>query len=243
MVDPISITSLILQIGKIVSSLIEYGKGVKGASADIRRLSEEVFSLRGVLEHLQAQVDPESTELSQELWSEAAPYNPEQLKSTIQTTNGFLQSLLTDLEEPKSTFKRLSQKLEWPLSQEKLNVHLARLERVKSWLILVLTTDSAALTRDIWYEINGLASSLKEDIRTREHERIQMANKDLFQWLAPVSPRDDHLRASKNREPGTGKWFIDGDLKNWLRGDDDLRTILFLRGKCTPKLLLPECSR
>lgn len=240
MVDPISITSLLFEVGNIVSSLINYAKAVKGARADIRKLSEEIFALKGVLEHLQAQVEPKSTKVPQQPMSDAIPYNPETLNSVVQSTSEFLQSLLTELEEPKSKFKLLRKKLEWPFTQEQLNVHLARLERVKSWLILVLMADSAALSRDMYDEINSLTSSLKEDLRIREGEKIKTANEDLCQWLAPVGPANDHLRASKNWEIATGRWFIDGDLKNWVQDNDDPQTVLFLRGKCTSRLLLPR---
>jgi chromosome segregation ATPase len=236
MADPISITSLILDVSTIVSQLITYAKAVKGASDDIRRLSEEMFALKGILEHLRAQVELKSTELPE---LETITFNPEQLRSAIQTTNEFLRKLLADLEEPKGRLKRLKGKLEWPFTQDQFNIHLTRLERVKSWLILVLTTDNSALSRDMYHEINNLARSLRDDLRIRERETIQMANKDLFEWLAPVSPENDHLRASKNREIGTGNFFVDGYLKNWLNANDDLK-ILFLRGKCRSMPLLPR---
>lgn len=84
--------------------------------------------------------------------------------------------------------------------------HLTKLERVKSWLVLA---DHASGDRDLQREMSTLTSSLKEDLRTRKQERSQMANKELFKWIAPSSPANSHLRASKAKRAGTGKWFID----------------------------------
>lgn len=38
----------------ILSSLIDYAKTVQSAKSDMRKLSEELFALKGILEHLSA---------------------------------------------------------------------------------------------------------------------------------------------------------------------------------------------
>lgn len=235
--DPISITGLILDTGKIISSLISYAKAVQSAVSEIRKLSEELFALKGILEHL-------SNDAAQDVpkWQEAElpdPFNREIMMRVLATTNEFLQSLLTDLETPRTKFKRLKQKMQWPFTQEESNGHLARLERVKSWLILVLMADHVSVERALNSEISSLARSLREDLRIRNQERNEMANKALFQWIAPVNPANTHLRASKVQNIGTGKWFIDGHLRNWIRDEKPTGNILFLVGKCT--LIFLKC--
>src|SRR5436305_14481626 len=93
-------------------------------------------------------------------------------------------------------------------------------------------TDSSALTRDIYSEVNELTRSLQVDLKFREQQRIENANEDLLGWLAPVGPEEDHLRVCKARQPGTGLWFINGPLFNWLRSPSGQSTMLCLRGKC-----------
>ncbi|KAI2718505.1 hypothetical protein DTO013E5_8163 [Penicillium roqueforti] len=201
MADPISITSLIIDISSIIPRLIAYAKGVRDASPDIRRLSEELFALKGILEHLHSEVEPpRPTKLGP-----LSLITPEPLMSILQKTNESLQVLLSDIKEPANKFKRVKQKLEWPFTQEQLNTHLTRLERVKSWLILVITSDSNSLQRDLHSEITSLAKSLEQDLKVRNDEMIRTAHEELSRWLAPVSPSSIHLQASNLRANHTGK--------------------------------------
>ncbi|KID83173.1 Ankyrin repeat-containing domain protein [Metarhizium guizhouense ARSEF 977] len=43
-------------------------------------------------------------------------------------------------------------------------------------------------------------------------------DQELWEWLAPVDPENTHIQASERLTPGTGRWFIDGDLQTWLQG-------------------------
>lgn len=141
MADPVSITSLILEVSKILSSLVAYAKSVQGAMSEMRKLSEELFALKGILGHLSLEIGID-VQTGQQAGS-VSSFNSEALTRVLQTTNEFLQSLLHDLRATK--FKRLKQKLEWHFTQEQVNSYLAQLERVKSWLILV--HNSAMLER------------------------------------------------------------------------------------------------
>ncbi|KAJ5909759.1 hypothetical protein N7504_004402 [Penicillium tannophilum] len=229
MADPISITGLIVDVSHIIARLIKYAKAVQGARSEMRKLSEELFGLRGILDHLQTQSSSDISKV-QHIESEgSAPFNENIMERVLHTTKEFLDSILKDLEPAESKLKSLKQKLEWPFTEAKVNAHLTRLERVKSWLILVLTADHAAVERDMQREIGSLARSLTEDLKIREQERDQMANKELFQWMAPVSPANSHLRASEGHDIASGKWFISGHLKHWLRHGN--RNIFFLVGK------------
>ncbi|KAJ6114674.1 hypothetical protein N7486_000452 [Penicillium sp. IBT 16267x] len=227
--DPISITGLILDVSNIISSLIQYSKAVQGARSEMRKLSEELFALRGILDHLETQSSSEIPKV-QHIESEgSAPFNEDIMNRVLGTTKEFLDSIIKDLEPAESKLQSLKQKLEWPFTEAKVNAHLTRLERVKSWLILVLTADHAAVERDLQREIGSLARSLTEDLKVREQERNQIANRELFQWMAPVSPANSHLRASEGHDVASGNWFIGGHLKHWLRNGD--RNIFFLVGK------------
>lgn len=231
MADPLSITGLILQVSQTLSSLINYAQTVHSARSDIQKLSEELFALKGILDHLAAQIKSKPPPYDSD--AQSLPFNTEILTRALQPTNEFLQSLLKDLEEPATKFGKLKQKLEWPFTQEQFNAHLLRLERVKSWLILVLMTDNVALSKDMHTEIDSLAHSVKKDLSILHQERLQKADRELLHWLAPVNPANTHLRASPDREIGTGTWFIDGWLKDWLHRNNEHEKILFLRGKCT----------
>jgi hypothetical protein len=225
--DPISITSLVIEVSRVLSSLIRYAKTVQTAKSEVRKLSEELFALKGILEHLSAQVDdsPKCEEL------ETSPFDRDVLARVLHTTNEFLQSLLLDLQTAETKFKRLKQTLKWPFTQTQVSEHLIRLERVKSWLILVLMADHNSVDRDMQHEIRDLTNTLKEDLQIRVQERNQLANRELLRWIAPVNPESSHLRASKRHRNGTGRWFVDGHLKTFLNKDEN--RAFFLLGKCT----------
>ncbi|KAJ6157789.1 hypothetical protein N7470_005381 [Penicillium chermesinum] len=232
MADPISITGLIIDVSHILASIIQYAKTVKSAKAEIRKLSEELFALKGILEHLAAQSSGETSKFEHvEYESETSSgFDRSTLDRVLQQTNEFLQSILKDLEPPESKFQKIKQKLEWPMSKEDVSTHLVTLERVKSWLILVLMADSAAVERDIQQDIRSLARSMSEDLRIRDEERTQQTNRELYRWIAPVSPGDTHLRVSRGRPVISGKWFITGKLKHWLRYENQEK-IFYLVGK------------
>lgn len=220
-----------MDVSNIISSLINYAKAVQEAKSEMRKLSEELFALKGILEHLSLSEMPGDFPKRQQT-DPAGPFNREVMARVLQTTSEFLQSLLKDLETPATKFKRLKQKLEWPFTQDQVNVHLAQLERVKSWLILVLTSDHLSVEREMQQDMRSLANSLRDDLRIRNQERMEMLNRELFQWLAPVSSANMHLRASKGQRVRTGKWFIEGHLKKWMTRKSDNERILFLVGKC-----------
>lgn len=230
MADPVSITSLVLDASRVLSYLISYGRDLQSARTEPRKLSEELFALKGILEHLSAQIEETPPR------SCSDTLNPDLLGNVLHSTRELLHSLLRDLEEPKTKFKRLGKRLEWPFTQKEFDKHLSRLERVKSWLLLVLVADNASLDRALHTEMGDLARSLREDLHIRSQERIQSANRDLFRWLAPVDPATVHLRAWRSREIGTGKWFIDGYFKDWLRRNSAQKKIIFLVGKCMAML-------
>lgn len=228
--DPVSIVGLIVDVSTIISSLISYAQAVQGAKSEIRQLSEELFALKGILEHLSKEAPQDEPKSEQAETPDS--FDRDVMARVLQTTNEFLQSLLASLETPKNKFKRMKQKLQWPFTQEENNEHLARLERVKSWLILVLTADHASVDRALNSEISSLTRTLTEDLRMRNQERNEMANKALFEWIAPVNPANSHLRASKVQRIGTGRWFIDGYLQDWIRRKESPVKVLFLVGKC-----------
>ncbi|KAJ5459469.1 hypothetical protein N7530_011413 [Penicillium desertorum] len=231
--DPVSITSLVIEVSHVLSSLIRYAKTVQTAKSEVRKLSEELFALKGILEHLSAQAHdvPKCEEL------ETSPFDRDVLARVLHTTNEFLQSLLLDLQTAETKFKRLKQTLKWPFTQTHVSEHLVRLERVKSWLILVLMADHNSVDREMQHEIRDLTNTLKEDLQIRVQERNQFANRELLRWIAPVNPESSHLRASKRHRNGTGRWFIDGHLKTFLDQDEN-RAFLLLGKSGTGKTTL-----
>lgn len=121
MTDPIPITTLTVTVAQVLSVLYDYGKSVNGAKQDINKLSHELFALKGTLKH----IDEHCLEAT------SKPRDVEVLNSTEE----FPESLLHGLDEPRSSVVKRFQTLKWLPSRNDMTKHLARLERVKSWLI------------------------------------------------------------------------------------------------------------
>lgn len=230
--DPISIVGLVVEVSNVLASLIQYAKDVKGASSEVRKLSEELFALKGILDHLATQTENQNEEKN----SETTVFDRDAMSRVLYTTNEFLHTLLAELGTPETKFKHLKRNLKWPFTQKQLNEHLIRLERVKSWLILVLIADQNSADRSMQQELSELTNTLKEDLRIRDRDRNLSANRELLQWIAPVSPESSHLRASKRYRMKTGRWFLSGHLMHFLKSGKTSvpqnHRSLFVLGKC-----------
>ncbi|KAJ6021911.1 hypothetical protein N7540_007415 [Penicillium herquei] len=230
MADPISVTSLVLDVGHILARLIKYAKTVQIANVEIRRLSEELFALKGILEHVVAHTPGHLATDEDMRMKQESEFDYELMTKVLHATNEFLQSIIIELNIPKTGLQRVTQKLKWPFTQERVKDQLAHLERIKSWLVLVLVSDQSLAYRSFQEDISDLISTLKRDLQIREQERHQTADRELFQWIAPVNPASSHLRALDQHQPGTSGWFVDGILKKFL-GNTDGKQILFISGK------------
>ena len=229
MADPISVTGLVIAVAQVLTSLYDYGKSVKGAGEDIKSLSQELFALKGVLDHMEAQHT--MSMMSSDAFL-SLQYDDEKFTDMLISTNDVLQGLFRSLEQPKGKFGKAMQRLKWPLDKTSVAENIAVLDRIKTWFILVLMTDTSTTTRDLYSEVHELTTTLKLDLKLREQESISQAEEKLFHWLAPCNPEEYHLRACKTRHPATGLWFIRGTFANWMRAPSGDSQILCLRGKC-----------
>jgi hypothetical protein len=190
MADPVSLAGLVIAVSQVISSLYDYGTSVTNAREDIRQLSAELFALKGVLEHLHAQHDagvatprtppasstPQAPQHQQQPSSQARqPYDADRFADMLQSTHAFLLALLQSLDVPKKKggLAAKLQRLTWPLNRADVERHVARLERAKSWFILVLMTDSAAATADVYSEVVGLARAVRADMAQRQQQATQ----------------------------------------------------------------------
>lgn len=217
MADPISIFGLAVTVGQILSTLYEYGQGVKDARKDVTQLSTELFALKGVLEQIDAK------------HGKAFVFTDGE--EVVRSTHDFLQSLLVKLAIPKSSISKAVQSLKWLFDKSDMTKHLARLERVKTWLILVFMTGVSQDTIEIRMSIIDLARDLHDDIACRRQLHMQQKDMDMLRWLCPVDPQEEQVRRRSSRQLGSGQWFLNGHLTPWVAAASP--RILCLHGKCT----------
>lgn len=138
MIDPISITGLILTISHTLSVLYTYGRNVKDAKSDIGELTNELLVLQGVFKQVQDRTSS----------STALVGTGKDSLYLLRSTKQSLEFLLYKLETPSSKIEKMIQYAKWPLHKDEVSNHLKRFERLKSLLILVSLTEDSEMIFD-----------------------------------------------------------------------------------------------
>ena len=124
----------------LASTLYTYAHDVKGARGDIKALSNELFALIGVFQHLKMQQEGQVPEkIDEQLFAEEP--NQPIFREVLQECIEFLQELQQKLMTPKSRFQAKIQKMKWPFQSDEIKQHLQRLERAKTYFMLALMSD------------------------------------------------------------------------------------------------------
>ena len=142
--DPVSIAGLVLQIGVTIGHIYDYAKQIKEAKNDIRDLYAELLALKGILEQMKIEED---SLLSGSGNREMVPlFSSESVRDALNTTDSLLCNILDGLQKRQAPGRRSIKKLQWPLAKNELRAHIERLERLKSFFILVMMKDSSYVT-------------------------------------------------------------------------------------------------
>ncbi|MCJ1437034.1 hypothetical protein MMC27_006419 [Xylographa pallens] len=215
----------------LASTLYSYAKDVKGAKNAIQQLSNELYALIGVLEHLKRQQE----QISQ---SENKPDRPKALVRPSDEGNltailseclDFLNELQENLKIPASRLQSTLHKLKWPLKDSEMKGHLRRLERAKTYFILALVTDDVGLTREIASQMFALGSLIHKDTEEKRLQKTRDQHRSIAQWLSPVDAEIIRTKLASNRVHGSGTWLIDSeDFQTWVKSYES--TILWLNG-------------
>ncbi len=201
--DPLSLTASIVTIAGTVMQIQKYARDVNGAKADMNRLCGELLAWKGVLEHIQYLVQP-----SQD--------GPAPLQSVLQepedNANIFRSPQFNDiLEDTKAFLVHLQEKL-GTASKVEIAEHIARIERAKTYIVIVMLGDNFESSRNIYQGIKDLIARLDE-------EKLEGSHSALLRRLAPVDPTQAHREACNSRLPDTGLWLLRGHrFRTWYNG-------------------------
>ena len=124
---------------ELTSSLYTYARSVKSAKDDVGRLGAELFALVGALEHVKRQQEQNSSADP----ADEDTRNPNRImfQRVLQECLGFLQELHKSLVIPTGRLQAKMFKLRWPFQENQTRQHIQRIERVKTYFVLSLTTD------------------------------------------------------------------------------------------------------
>lgn len=216
MADPISISSIVLQIGSLIQNLYQYGRAAQNAQTDILKLCGELSALKSVLSDFEAR------------W----PLPTEVVTERLQTTTILISRIAQDLEPRSRKHERLLQSLKWPYNGAQVSRALAEIERLKSWFLLRMMTDTHSDTKNIQAGLNALTLTVQGDVSER---RLELASQNLVairKLLAPISPNVMHKKSCETSfDTPSGSWLLEGKFKEWLSSDDPLKRALVLTGR------------
>lgn len=221
MAEPLSLAGVVLQLGSILKELYEYGKRVKGAQSHILSLCSELAALKSILTDLQTQHESGTPGLRE----------PEFSKMLSMATT-LLDGLSYRLGPKISVRQRAMQSLKFPLEGDALKETLSRLERIKSWFLLILMSDEYATSKSLQADLQALTVLFQDDLRERRRREGEQDSEKLRDLLAPVSPDIVHRQACESwQHSGPSSWFVDDVVTKWLTRDDPGERVMVLTGK------------
>ncbi|GIC90547.1 uncharacterized protein Aud_006982 [Aspergillus udagawae] len=215
MADPISVLGLILQVVHTAKRVYDFAKQVNNADSEIRELFGELFALKAIVEQIQ----------TDHIEEKGAKGVPSPFRDALFNANTVLEEILNDLQRRTMRQSRLA-KLGWPGRKGGLEGHIAQLERLKTYFILVILNDRSVVEKETAHSIDAVVDWSREMRQLREektHQKIKT-------WICPVDFDSMHRKARSLCQPGTGAWFIHGPFKSWIATKSKCR-LLYLEGK------------
>jgi hypothetical protein len=214
MADPISIIGLVGQAGDLLIRLYDYVQTVRSAKKEVYELYTEILALKGILEQIdqRQQVARGVSAATPALeWSQ-------QYNDTLVATKALLQSMLDDLTSRKDS--KLAS-LTWVRHKSFVQEQTTKVERAKSFFVLVLMNDASVSQQDVAALVKDISTLLAIDRREKEEREQEKLYNRIRARLAPFNPESFHAKAGARQQPGTGSWFLNGPFSMWLNGRDD----------------------
>lgn len=144
--DPLSITGTIIAVLQITSSVIsicyDYRAGVESASREVIQITNELNSLREVLESLLRVVEKSQSNNSKDGSRPTAFEALTKEGGPLMTCKTELERLKSKLE-PEKGWRKMRSRLVWPLKEGEVRRTLDGLERLKGTMGLALSADQA----------------------------------------------------------------------------------------------------
>ena len=241
--DPVSLSlslvGLIASIQQIIAVTYKYGKGVNDAKEEIKCLCSELFALKAALECSQMIVDTSANTDGDSDDDEKAESRlalgstliaTREFRGMLEATEQLLAELSNRFQKLQRPKRSLGTSLIWPFIKEDIQKDVQRLERLKSYFVLTITTDNRETCRQLYQQFSYLTQALNNQQQQHDQEAREKFRKSVRQWLAPYDPAPSYGVASAADLPGTGQWFLRGAYLQWLGGLTPEK-VLLLKGK------------
>ncbi|KAF5240404.1 hypothetical protein FANTH_9664 [Fusarium anthophilum] len=183
MVDPISIIGLVGQISDLIQRAYNYGKAVHDAQSDMRKLYTELLGLKGVLEQLE-KLDIASAE--QHI---ADLIHLKEFRKTLFSTSELVGRLVENLNKKQTSSRRVNAFL-WPWVKDDVKADIQDLERVKTWLIVMMIAENSTQMEVLMtesHEILNIAREGQARGKLKDQDRL-LARESLFFLSVALRP-------------------------------------------------------
>jgi hypothetical protein len=236
--DGLSAAASLIAVLQVTSAVITicyaYRQGQKHSSREVIQLSDELNSLKDVLDALLRLVEkPEDSNATTN-----SSWNSENRLATFEVVvkpDGPLFTCKSELErlkaklEPESGWRAVKRSLVWPLKEGELRKALGALERLKGTMQLALAADQATMSLALREDVGDLTQAFQshsDGILTSCDALIWgslgltstgQRHRDISKWLAAPDPHANHVASRKKRQPNSGEWFLNSKpYENWL---------------------------
>lgn len=208
-------------IAEIVKCLYGYISSVKEAKDDIRKLTQELFALKGAVEY----IDLHETHLDKTMRT--------QVDGMLEMTQEALQDIQRRIGKPPvSGLAKVGRSLAWPFKSGEIKKYVNTIERAKTWFIMVILKDTSETTLAVYDEVKALVEIVHQDMIEKQTAQMIQERDQLIRWLAPVNVEEILDKVTQNKIPGTGRWIMDEAFADWLEVPDSKRPMVWITGKC-----------
>lgn len=207
--DPITAVGLLSSIAQLAEGsfkIVKLLETIREGGKERRKLCDEIMLLWMNLRNLETQFSPLSEEQDgpwmRPIDSLAEP------GGVFQQTSQALDEIWDKLTTSESFTGKVKQTLRWPFDKEDVEKTIARIERLKSSMAIVLGQANIALAQEM--REDGLAKK-----KIAENDRF----KDIVDWLSPLNFRQKQENITGT--PGTGEWFFrEEEFQQWESGPE-----------------------
>ena len=227
--DPLTAIGLAANIQQLLTGLFQYAKDAWNARTEIRQLSAEVAILKATLEHIRVILVPSrerhefAEDAKQLLFTEN--FVADEFPKMVSSTEDLLKEILDNLQAETSKGrlsqmgKQVWQRATWHLSKKEAKDYMERVERAKSWFILVLTTDDTIRCQEMYLKICHIEQAMRNQESRQEDQKLRDMRKAIISWLRAYDPYSKYIQSFDYFQKDTGKWFLNGIYQEWMEGE------------------------
>lgn len=226
-----SIITVIQITAKVISTCYEYQRSTHRYPKDIVKITQELQSLRNVLERLADIANSQTESASVSLPTlESLNYSGGPLEICAVE----IQQLGANLTPVDGRLKRTGRMLTWPLKEKDVQKTLGILARQRGIFQLALTADHITLTLAVKNATSRTEGSLAALSDRFQAVAMDQRNEQISQWLAAPDVSSNHNKACQTKQRETGLWLLDSST--YINWKNQRASFLWLHG-------IPGCGK